>query len=151
MRALFFILLFGIISCSSYKEPEFKKVENFKLKKLNRDLVSLSADLIYFNANPIGVNLSSVDIDVSVDGISIGKVNQLKEIEITGNNDFTIPVAIQFPLNEIVKKEGLLKSALSVLLEEKATVHYKGYLYFDIAGVKISKSIDLEEEVPLKF
>ena len=151
MRFLVFIFIFGIVSCSSIEEPVFNKVENFKLKKLNRDIVGLTADLNCYNPNPIGVNLSSIDIDVEIDGLSIGKVNQLGMVEIKGKEEFIIPISIHFPLNEILKKEGLLQSALSVLLEEKANVKYQGTLYFDVAGITVSKAIDLEEEVPFKF
>ncbi len=150
MRLLFFGLSFILISsCSTYKEPEFRKATKINIKELNVRNVTLESDLIYFNPNVIGANISAFDIMVNVNNIEIGKLNQNGDVLIEANSEFVIPTSVSFPPKKILKSEGLLKSALQLFSNERALVEYKGHVTLKLGGIEFEIPLNYQEEIEL--
>jgi LEA14-like dessication related protein len=147
--ALLFIVLCSI-SCSAPTAPYFKSISVVEVQDLKLNNVTLTTNLLYHNPNLVGATVTRSETKVTVNHIEVGEVIQDQSIEVSSKSDFTLPVTISFPPKKIFKNKGLLKSALQILSNEKANVHYKGSLTIKVAGVEFDLPIDHEEEVEIK-
>jgi len=98
----------------------------------------------------VGATVVRSETHVTVNGIAVGKVDQIEQIEVPGKGDFKVPVSISFPPKEIFKSKGLLRSAIQILSNEKAKVEYKGTMTFSVAGVEFELPVDHSEEIDIK-
>lgn len=144
-----FTLLF-LISCSAPTAPYFKEMSDIKVQNLSLKNVTLESKLIYHNPNLVGANVKRSSIDITVNDVAVGRVEQNENIEVSANSDFELPVIISFPPKDIFQSKGLLRSALQVLANEKADVVYKGTMTISVAGVEFDIPVNYEDEVTLK-
>lgn len=146
----FFISVF-LLSCSGPKEPEFKRVENIvPVEKSNLEY-TLTADIIMSNPNSIGAKLMKTDLDIFINGIEVGKVNQRLFTEIDANSEFTIPVKCDFSARGLLKDQGnTLGGLLNVLVESKVDLLYKGMVRLKLAGLEFDVPVNYEQEIKLK-
>ena len=152
MKNLFLLgLIFSLCACSKIKDPQFKKLTEFSVQNLGVNQVTLKANANYFNPNPIGGEIKSSNINVMVNDVDLGMLQQNFGSKIEGNSDFTIPIIIEFSPKEIFKKEGgLLTGILNAALNKEVEVKYNGYVMLEIMDVDIKIPIEHEEVVHLK-
>lgn len=149
------ILLVSIVlvavSCTVSSEPEFVKMENIYPKSVSLLKVQLVSDAIFFNPNDVGCELVATDIDVLVNGNEVGKATQAKNVEISSQGEFTIPLEVSFsPMKIIEDKENILNSSLPNLLSKKVEVSYKGTVTLKKAGISFDIPVDKTDEIVLK-
>lgn len=143
--------LFVLSSCSdAVKSPEFKGVENLKIKKATINYAEVDGYAIYHNPNIVGGVLTKTDIDIFVNGKKITKINQKMDVKVPAEDDFKIPVTFNFNPRDLANKEdGILKSVLKNLKNKKVDVQYKGTVTIEILGQAIDVPVDFEDSISL--
>jgi len=146
------VLILSLISCKITNEPEFKSIDNYKILKITNQEVKIGSDANFHNPNDVGCKVVTTNITVFVNDIEVGKVNQNKSIDLEANNDFKIPLVVQFPFSKISKdQKGLLNGLINVLISKDIKVKYKGFVTLKKAGISFDIDIEGEEKIKLKI
>lgn len=61
---LFFILLSG---CVQVKNPEFRRIDHFRLKNVGWQQATIGFGITYYNPNNFGVSIKEAEADVYMD------------------------------------------------------------------------------------
>jgi LEA14-like dessication related protein len=133
------VALIGFTGCTRVKDPEFRRVSGFKLKKLGLQQTTIGFSVVYFNPNNFGVSVKQAEADVYIDSTYLGKFVQDSTVAVTKNSDFAIPfsgsvslqTALQLNLQDMAQREILLKAEGSVKVGKAGIyiikpIHYQG-------------------------
>ncbi|MBA2747119.1 MAG: hypothetical protein H0U44_12905 [Flavisolibacter sp.] len=113
------LLLMGLLSsCKDVKDPEFRRVDNFGIRKLRIQEATIGFEVTYFNPNNFGVNVKEAAADVYIDSVYLGKFIQERTVEVNKNAEFSIPFSgtigfqklLQLNLPNLLNKEVLLRA-----------------------------------------
>ena len=128
--SLFF--LGGFCSCKSFKQPDFKGIENVRLSRLGLNESTLKLDLVYYNPNKSKLNLKYAQGDAWVDGNLLGHFTMDTLIKIQSLSDFKLPVNLQINMKRFLQNSALLllKTEVTLKVEGKAKVG-KGSFYLN--------------------
>jgi LEA14-like dessication related protein len=88
------------------QEPQFKKFDNFGIRKLGFTDVVLGFETVYFNPNNFGVTVKEADVDVYVNEIYLGKFNQPEATQVGGKAEFIIPFEGNIPIKNALQLNG---------------------------------------------
>ncbi len=143
-------IVFLLASCSKPQSPEFKKIDNIEVREFTFKNVVLKADAHFYNPNKKGIMLKSTDIDVLIDEILVGKVNQDVETKIEGMSDCVLPLVVNFPPEKILKGKGFLDSFLTAVTQKEVLVNYKGNVTVEILGIGVKVPVNGQEKVVIK-
>ena len=110
------VLIF--VGCAKVKEPEFKRLESFKVKKLGLQEITIGFAVTYFNPNKFGLGVKDAEADIYLDSVFLGKFTQDADISVKETSDFSIPLsgtipmqkALQLNLQDIGKREILVRA-----------------------------------------
>lgn len=146
-----FLLVFvmtALISCGEIEEVEFGKIENAKI--LNADLKALEAEfgVRIKNPNSFGFTVTKSDLDLSINGKKLGKVNLKKKVHINANSDDAHTFTITSDLSE--SGAGGLPALMSIIQSRSPRIKLKGHLKvrsFLFFSKKIP--VDVEQAIPL--
>lgn len=90
-------------SCAKPKEPEFKRLESFKVKKIGLQEVTIGFAVTYYNPNKFGVGIKEGEADIYLDSVFLGKFTQDNDISVSGNSDFSIPLSGTIPVQKALQ------------------------------------------------
>ena len=144
----FLVVLIAIGSCKNASQsPEFRKVDNVRVAKVDGKEALLNGDAFFYNPNKASLFLKRVDIDVFLEDKRIGAINQALKMKVKGESEFKIPVDATFNVSDI----GLLNGLMSLLGGKKMQVRYVGKVKLRVYGVPVAVPVDYEDEIRLKF
>ncbi len=123
------ITIFFASSCQAPKELVYRDFKNLKVEKVGFAATTLKVDLIYYNPNNFGLQLKYTDLDIYVDNNYLGHSSQDYQITISKLAEFTMPLAIE------VDMKNLLKNALPTLLGKEVMVKITGTVKLGKANV----------------
>jgi len=125
------IILISVLAtaCQSPKELVYRDFKNVKVEKAGFAATTLKVDLIYYNPNNFGLQLKYTDLDIYVDNNYLGHSSQDYQITIPKLAEFTLPLAID------VDMKNLLKNSLSSLLGKEVMVKITGTVKLGKANV----------------
>ncbi|HVK98083.1 MAG TPA: LEA type 2 family protein [Flavisolibacter sp.] len=127
-----------VSSCTSIREPEFRDINNFRIKNLGLTKATIGFTVTYFNPNNFGVTVKETDADVYIDSVYLGKFAQDSLITVGKNAAFSIPISGTIPLGTFLKLNLQDISNRQVLLKAAGSTKIgKG-------GIYITKSIEYE-------
>ncbi|MDA9066745.1 LEA type 2 family protein [Flavobacteriales bacterium] len=113
-------ILITLSSCTLTQEPDFVKLDDYKIITLNKNEIKLSADSYFLNPNDVGCEVVKTDIELLVNGLYVSKVNQPNSISLSAGKEFTVPLIVSVPTSSIIKdKKGILGGVLSGLFKKK--------------------------------
>lgn len=135
--------VFLLLSCHSVKPLEYRKCVHWKLNKLGFSQSTLDLDLVYFNPNRIGLMLDQVELDVFLNGKSLGNTHQRTQIHIPGKQEFTLPVSINLDM------KNLLGNAISSMMNEKVKLRTVGKVRVGKAGIYQWIPLDITNEMSM--
>ncbi len=124
-----FLIVILAPSCQSPKELVYRDFKNVKIEKAGFAATTLKVDLIYYNPNNFGLQLKYTDLDIYVDNNYLGHSSQDYQITIPKLAEFTLPIAIE------VDMKNLLKNSLSSLLGKEVMVKITGTVKLGKANV----------------
>jgi len=135
--SLLVIIIFT--SCAKMKEPEFRRIDNFGIKKLGLQETTIGFNLTWFNPNNFGVTVKEAVFDVFVDSIYLGKFIQPNPVSVNSNGEFSIPMegkvslltALQFDIPKMVGKMVFIQANGNVMVGKAGIfmnkeLNYKG-------------------------
>ena len=122
-------IVFFTSSCQAPKELVYRDFKNLKVEKVGFAATTLKVDLIYYNPNNFGLQLKYTDLDIYVDNNFLGHSSQDYQITISKLSEFTMPLAIE------VDMKNLLKNALPTLLGKEVMVKVTGTVKLGKANV----------------
>ena len=113
-----FFLLLLLAGCASIKEPQFRRIDNFRLKNFGLQQAVIGFNVAYFNPNSFGVTVKEAAADVYLDSVYLGKFSQDSVIGVRKDAEFSIPfsgsVSLQTVLNlnlqELSQHDVLIKA-----------------------------------------
>lgn len=126
--AILMVVIFAT-SCQAPKELLYRDFKNLKVEKVGFAATTLKVDLIYYNPNNFGLQLKYTDLDIYVDNNYLGHSAQNYQISIPRLAEFTMPLAIE------VDMKNLLKNALPSLLGKEVLVKITGSVKLGKANV----------------
>jgi len=140
MKILCTLFLFTVVlcSCGKMEEPQFKRLENFKVKSLGlkETVVGFSATL--HNPNGFGVTVKESAVDVYVDSVFVGNFKQTENVSVKSEADFSIPLEGIIPIGRA------LNMNLPGLIGKEVLVRADGSVRVGKGGVYITKEFTYE-------
>ncbi len=153
MKRQFYALLLLIpvlFSCEKPKDLQFKAVEDLEVLRFDGEEIVLQGKAAIHNPNPYSIEVTKANIDVKVNDVEVGKVEQNERTEVSGNSDFRLPLVVRFPPNKVFGNKGLLGGALNAIFKKKVDVYYKGTITVAALGLPIDIPVEATKEVKLK-
>ena len=140
------LILTTIASCTLTQEPDFIKLDDYKIITLNKNEIKLSANSYFLNPNDVGCEVAKTDIEVLVNGLSVSKVNQPNSITLLAGKKFTVPLIVSVPTSTIIKdKKGIIGGVINGLFNKNIKITYKGIVTLKKAGLKYNVDVEGEE------
>ena len=122
-------IVFFTSSCQAPKELVYRDFKNLKVENVGFAATTLKVDLIYYNPNNFGLQLKYTDLDIYVDNNYLGHSSQDYQITIPKLAEFTMPLAIE------VDMKNLLKNAIPTMLGKEVMVKITGTVKLGKANV----------------
>ncbi len=139
MKRILVPLLLAIVftGCVQVKEPEFRKIEKLRLKNFGITEGVIAFNATYYNPNNFGVSVKEAEADVYIDSVYLGKFVQDSVVQVNKNADFSIPLsgkitlatALKIDLEDIEKRDILLKAIGSVKVGKAGVFVNKPFEY----------------------
>ena len=123
------MLLIFTTSCQAPKDLVYRDFKNLKIEKVGFAATTLKLDLIYYNPNNFGLQLKYTDLDIYVNNNYLGHSSQDYQITIPRLSEFTMPLAIE------VDMKNLLKNAFPTLLGKEVLIKVTGTVKLGKANV----------------
>ena len=124
---LSFVILLAS-SCRAPKELVYQNVENFRLKQ-NGLQSQVSMDIKMYNPNSYCMNLKNADVDVFINGKSLGKMQVDERCAVPRLDTFLMPVILNVDLKNV------LPNALQLLMNGDVNVKIAGTIKAGKHGV----------------
>lgn len=128
----FFAIVF-LAGCAKIKDPEFRRIDNFRLKNFGLQDAVIAFNVTYYNPNNFGVTVKEAGTDVYLDTVYLGKFVQDSTVSVNRNAEFSIP------LSGRVSLQTALKLNLQELSQREITVKADGNVKVGKAGIFITK------------
>ncbi len=126
------IIIFGLLSCRTVKEPEFQRIVDFKIVKPGIQESEVSFDLEFKNMNGYEVFIKNMNCSLYVEGNYLGSLLLDSIIQIKRNEFFTLPLKGKLDMS------SLLKNALNFAFKESVTIKAEGKGKIGRAGVYVN-------------
>lgn len=120
--SLFAIFITVLLSCAKPKQPEFRRLESFNVKKLGLTQVDIGFRVTYFNPNNFGVSVKEAAADVYIDSVYVGKFLQDNEVSVNKQAEFSIPLTGSISLASALKLKSADISTKEFLLRANGSV-----------------------------
>lgn len=133
IKLLPFFALAVLMSCTKIQEPEFRKVDNFRLKSFGLQQAVIAFNVAYFNPNHFGVTVKEAEADVYLDSVYLGKFAQDSTIGVGKNAEFAIP------LSGSVSLQTVLNLNFQDLAQKEVLIRANGNVKVGKAGIFITK------------
>ena len=140
MKILSSLLLITIVlcSCGKMEEPQFKRLENFKIKSLGLKETVVGFNATLHNPNTFGVTVKESAVDVYVDSVFVGNFKQTQQIAVKSEADFSIPLEGKIPMTRAISMN------LPGLIGKEVLVRADGSVKVGKGGVYVTKEFSFE-------
>jgi LEA14-like dessication related protein len=109
-------------SCQTPKDLVYRDFKNLKVDKVGFAATTLRVDLVYYNPNNFGLQLKYTDLDIFVNNNYLGHSSQDYQISIPKLAEFTLPLAIEVDMKNLLKNAFPTLMGKEVLLKVTGTV-----------------------------
>lgn len=135
-----------VFSCAPKEQVVFKSINNLLLDGDMGGSPTLKGDALFFNPNKMQTRLKEIKVDVMVDGKKAAEVDQMMDIVIPKQSDFTVPIQAKLALQDM----GLLDAVIGFLGGKSYQVQFVGYIRIVKHGVTIKVPVKYNQEVKLR-
>ena len=137
-KKVFFITIFSVASCITYREIEFIDVHSISFSKEN-GCSPICADLKVYNPNPYSISVKDVDVEARLNGKKIGNVVNIEKVKLLKQDSMDIHLTFQSDAQQILTS---LVNSLGFLLGKPQNLSLSGSLKAQVLMFK--KKIDIE-------
>ena len=137
-------------ACSRPVRPEFRAVDEIRITDIVEGSFVLEGTAVFFNPNDFGGTLTGSDLEVTVDGFDLGRIEHRGPVDIEAGKQFDLPLLVEIPISEFVdEKGGLLGAVLSAFVEKEVPIRFDGKVTVDLAGLEVDVPVDYTETIEL--
>ncbi|MFT3747470.1 MAG: LEA type 2 family protein [Agriterribacter sp.] len=140
---LLFLLTAGSFSCRQIVAPEYVAIDNIQFGGQNFSKAVLSADVKLYNPNKSDLTFKSGSLDIYVDNRLLGHTELDSTIHIAKLDTFTVPIAVNLNMGNV------LGNALSLGLKDSVLIRLDGNVKVGRSGVFISRPVKYEQKEKL--
>jgi LEA14-like dessication related protein len=140
------ILALTLTSCKVYP-PVYKRVENFKFERIDKDGFKVSGNIVLYNPNKLKLKLHDVLMNVQINGKHVATAGQLTPIAINKASEFSIPLNLTVK-PEMTLLEGL-QNIISMIKTHEAEVTVSGTVVVGAMGIKVPIPVKETEKIDL--
>jgi LEA14-like dessication related protein len=132
------LLILILASCGKIEQPEFRSIDDFKVKKFGLQESTIGFDVRYFNPNDFTLNVKEAEADIYIDSVYVGKFVQDNSVAVGEKKEFSIPLTGNISMMQALK--------LNLTDVSNRQVHIKadGSVKVGKAGVFVSKPFKYE-------
>ena len=127
--ALLFVSTIGISSCK-ISQPEFRRVENYKLNREGANF-TLGADVVCYNPNRVRFTIQNLAANVFLNNQKVTMLGKEMDLKVKGKSEFSVPLSITLTGNDMLKNVfsnlGNLFKSQSANLLILGNVKFKAY------------------------
>ncbi len=138
------VLIIGLQSCQSIKEPEFRRISNFEIVKPGIQESDILIDLEFENLNSYKVNLKNVQCSLFVEENYLGTFMMDSLISIRANEIFILP------LKGKINMRTLLQNSWNIAFKEEVNIKAEGKGKLGRAGIYVNYPFVYEGKHSLK-
>jgi LEA14-like dessication related protein len=129
---LFMVMASGLLSCGSFKEPDFRRIENLKLSRVGLRESNFTLDLFYYNPNKSGLKFKRAEGDAWIDENYLGHFTVDTMIRIPAYSEFSLPVTLQMDMSHFLKNSTALLLGKEVMVKIDGKVNVgKGMIFIN--------------------
>ena len=143
-KIFFFITIFSVASCITYREIEFIDVHSISFSKEN-GCSPICADLKVYNPNRYSISVKDVDVEARLNGKKIGNVVNIEKVKLLKQDSMDIHLTFQSDAQQILTS---LVNSLGFLLGKPQNLSLSGSLKAQVLLYK--KKIDITYKTDLK-
>jgi LEA14-like dessication related protein len=133
LKLLPFFLIVLLTGCTKIQEPQFRRIDDFRLKNFGLQQAVIGFRVTYANPNNFGVTVREAAADVYLDSIYLGKFVQDSTIDVNKNAEFSIP------LSGSVSLQTVLGLDIRDLSQREVLIKANGSVKVGKAGIYITK------------
>jgi LEA14-like dessication related protein len=145
LMGLYTLGVLASAGCKQPKIPEYQALENFNISKINLSQAVVSADLKYYNPNAYALSFKHADLDIAINGKSVGKTVLDTLINIPRLDTFYLPVKMDLNMKQ------LFNNALSLLLNNEVSVKVTGTVKLGKSGLYFNMPVNYEGKQKLDW
>lgn len=147
----FLLFILGVAACSAPQEPIFIGFKDIKTTTISTKKITVTAQAQFHNPNTLAGEVTATDIEVMVNDVPAGNIEQDLTIPVAASSAFSIPLTFTMAPKDIYENDrnGALGGIINAVLTKKVNVHYLGTVKMKIAGFPYTLEVDHEEEVRL--
>ena len=143
-KIFFFITIFSIASCITYREIEFIDVHSILFSKEN-GCSPICADLKVYNPNRYSISVKDVDVEARLNGKKIGNVVNIEKVKLLKQDSMDIHLTFQSDAQQILTS---LVNSLGFHLGKPQNLSLSGSLKAQVLLYK--KKIDITYKTDLE-
>jgi LEA14-like dessication related protein len=136
ISTLLFLSVLG--SCKKVQDPEFRRIEGFKIKSLGLQQTDIGFSVVYHNPNNFGVSVKEAEAEVFIDSVSMGIFRQDSSVSVQRNAEFSIPLSGSITLKQAAKLN------LETLPFREVLIRADGNVKVGKAGIFITKPFNYQ-------
>lgn len=136
LLSFFLVVLFS--GCAKIQDPQFRRIDHFRLKNFGLQDAVIGFNVTYFNPNNFGVNVKQAEADIYLDSVYLGKFVQDSTVEVAKDAEFSLP------LSGTVSLQTALKLNLQNINQRPIFLKADGNVKVGKAGVYLTKPFHYE-------
>lgn len=140
------ILIAALSSCKVYA-PVYKRIDNFRMVKLDREGFKIYGDIIMYNPNKMGVKLNDMLMNIELNDKHVATAGQKEPVPIKAKSEFAVPLNLTVK-PDMTLTEGLT-NVINIIKTREMKVTVNGVIVVKAFGVKLSIPIKQDEKVDL--
>ena len=144
-------LIIFITSCSQIQRPTFQKITNIEVIDLNPDNITIKGKAIYHNPNPVAGKILKSNIDVSINEMSVGSIDQFVGADVVANGAFELEFEFTFPLSKLLATNNILGGIASMFVTQKFDLQFIGTTMFEFLGITFEIPVEFSESISTKI
>jgi len=141
-RLILFLLLITVFSSCKLDEIEVGKIESINIVSINQKELVVELNVPVNNQSKMSFKLKSINVNLMLNGVELGKVQERNKIKIKSKTNSVYPVLLQIKFREAVV--GLPKLIASIVAGRKMDLQTKGYIVFQKCF--ITKRFEIDEK-----
>lgn len=120
------------------KNPEFRRIDNFRLKNMGLTQATIGLNTTYYNPNNFGVTVKEAWANLYMDSVYLGKFLQDSTVFVDRNAEFSIP------LSGAITLQSALKLNFKNLRQRELLFRADGSVKVGKAGIFVTRPFQYE-------
>lgn len=134
----------SLVSCLSYKDVQFKGVEDFNVKNFSQKEIVVEVSAKVNNPNSYNITIVDSDLDLFLNGTKMGKATIDSHIKLKKKTEQVYTFMVKANMSNIGSK---VQALFPILLAKRAAVKINGSIKAKAMGARKSVPIDVSEQL----